>query len=349
MIRPARLSPGDTVALVNPTGMPPERFRRYIPMMEEYLVREGFKTKSYYAPEGAGVQELAEVFTSAWTDSEVKAVFPICGSPLVYDVVRRLDAETLRSHPVIVVGSSLLSVLSLWVSQRAGVITFFGPHLPFLHTRSPQRENEFTVQSFWDMLMWRNGRTKRISMVHERHHFFRVNPEEETALITNIYNKSDLIADVRRRDVSFVSSQSRKISGKIACITLGSLLEMVRRDMLLPLEGCVLFTETMDCRFEEVRSSLEEIFSHPSLQGLKGVFITALTERTDRVKKLFAELKDRKQILALCDHVSGLANAPTVYGFPLGHCVYKLTLPQFTECEIDLEEGILLMKERPVL
>lgn len=175
-----------------------------------------------------------------------------------------------------------------------------------------------------------------------------MDPKAEVVLVTNIYGRSDLITDPRRRDVSFVSAHTGKISGKTACITLGSLLEMVRQDMLLPLEGCILFTETMDWRFEEVRAALGEIFAHPSLHGLHGVFITALTERTDRIEKLFRELKDQKQILDLCEYASSLANAPAIYGFPVGHCAYKLTLPQLTECEVDLEEGTLLLKERPV-
>lgn len=349
MLKPARLNSGDTVALVNPVGMPPERFRHYIPLMEEYLKAEGFKIKTYYAPENAGQQELAGVFISAWIDPEVKAVFPICGGFSIYEVVKHLDAEAMRSHPVLVVGSSLLSVLSIWITQRADMLTFFGPHIPFLHTRSPQRENEFTIQSFWDMVMWKIGRTKRIATVHERHHYFRVNSEADSVLVTNIYKRSDLITDPRRRDVSFVSAHKGKICGKTAFITLGSLLEMVRRDMLLPLEGCVLFTETMDWRFEEVRAALKEILSHPSLRGLRGVFITALTERTDRIEKLFEELNDQKQILDLCEYTSDLANTPAIYGFPLGHCAYKLTLPQLIECEVDLEEGTLLLKERPVL
>jgi len=66
MQKPARLALGDTVALVNPAGMPPERFRHYIPLMEEYVQKEGFQTKMCLAQDGSSDQELAEVFTSAW-------------------------------------------------------------------------------------------------------------------------------------------------------------------------------------------------------------------------------------------------------------------------------------------
>jgi len=188
-----------------------------------------------------------------------------------------------------------------------------------------------------------------MASVHERHHFFRVEPQAETILVTNIYRRPDLIIDYRRRDVSFISPHTGKIFGKTACVTLGSLLEMVRQDVLLPLEGCILFTETMDCGFVEVKKAFSEVLAHRSLQGLRGIFITALTERTDRTIRLFDDLKDEKQIRDLCSHVSGRTNAPTAYGFPLGHCAYKLTIPQYIDCEVDLEEGTLLLKQKPVL
>lgn len=348
MLKPKRLSLGDTVALVNPAGMPPERFRHYMPLMEEYLRNEGFLTKTYYAPENASADELAKVFEFAWTDKEITAVFPICGSELVYDVVQHLDLEVLKSHPVLIAGSSLLSVLSTWITQRAKIVTFFGPHLPFLQDKSPQRENEFTIQSFWSMFMWKLGRKKRVATVHERYHFFRVDPAAETALVTNIYEKSELIIDPRRRDAQFISPYEGTIAGKTICITLGSLVEMVRRDTLFPLEGHILFTETMDWRFKEVEEALREVLSHSALRGLRGVFITVLTERTDRAVKLFEELKDSTRLKALCEYAAGLANAPTAYGFPLGHCAYKFTLPQGIECEVDLKHGSLFLKEKPV-
>ncbi|MCR4334154.1 MAG: hypothetical protein NUV47_00245 [Patescibacteria group bacterium] len=58
----AKLVIGDTVALITPAGMPPERFRHYIPLMEEYVQKEGFRTKTYLSSEQSSDQELAELF-----------------------------------------------------------------------------------------------------------------------------------------------------------------------------------------------------------------------------------------------------------------------------------------------
>lgn len=349
MLKPNRLYMGDTIALVNPAGMPPERFRHYIPFMAEYLLAEGFKVKTYFAPETSGPEELAKTFMSAWIDEDVKAVFPICGGDKLYDVIPHLQTDVLKSHPVIFCGSSILSTLSLWITQNTDIVTFFGPHIPFIHTRSPQRETEFSIQSFWDMIMWKMGRVKRIGTVHERHHFFRVEPTTETALLSNIYERFDLITDPRRRDVFFYSPYNYELGGKVAYVTLGSLLEMVRRDMILPLDGHILFTETMDWRFEKVIEVLTEVGRHHSLQKIQGLCIAALTERTDRLVKLFPELKDKEQMKTLCQDISQKLGVPVWYGFPIGHCAYKLTVPQSIDCKVNLSNGTIFLKERPLL
>lgn len=348
MQRAKRLTLGDTVALVNPAGMPPERFRKFLPLMENYLLEEGFKVKKYLAPADANSKELAKTFTAAWTDHDVRALFPICGSELIYDVISNLHSEDLL-RPIIFCGSSTLSALSLWIMQQTKTVTFFGPHLPFIHSRAPQRENEFTIQSFWDMLMWKKGRTKRITTVHERHHFFQVDPDGETAFISNIYERPDLISDARRKDISFASNSSGMLIGKTTLVTLGVLTEMLARNLLVPLDGCILFTEIMEWHLDKIEQMLIKVLSHRLLSGIHGVYLTSFTERTDRNEKLFLELLDQPKIIALCEKLSALIGIPVIYGFPLGHCAYKLTLPQGIDTEVDLGHGSLVLLQKPLL
>ncbi len=348
MQRAKRLIPGDTVALVNPAGMPPERFRKCLSRMKDYILEEGVKVKQYLAPADAGPKELATTFTAAWTDHDVSALLPVCGSELIYDVIPHLRSKDLL-RPVIFCGSSTLSALSLWIMQQTETITFFGPHLPFIHLRAPQRENEFTIQSFWDMLMWKKGRTKRITTVHERHHFFQVNPDAEMSVVSNIYERTDFISDYRRKDVSFASNFSGILHGRTTFVTLGVLTEMLTRNLLAPLDGCILFTEIMEWRLDKIEQVLTNVLLHPLLAGIHGVYLTSFTERTDRSEKLFLELLDRQKIVALCERLSTLIDAPVIYGFPIGHCAYKLTLPQGIDAEVDLGHGSLVLHKKPLL
>jgi muramoyltetrapeptide carboxypeptidase LdcA involved in peptidoglycan recycling len=350
MNKAQRLSLGDTVALVNPAGMPPVRFMRYIPLMEKYLCEEGFVVKKYLAENTSNPEQLASMFMGAWTDPVVQAVFPICGNPIIFEVLKYLKAKRMEQKPIIFCGSSVLSALSVWLFQNARIVTFFGPHLPFIHTYAPQRENEFSVQSFWSMVMWKKGRTKRISSTHELQHFFSVRDQSHVPVkLSNIYRRSDLIKDERRRDATFISPTQEIVRGNTFCITLGALLEMKRLGMLLDISGSIVFTETMDWDLERVKGAFMELSNSTVFHGVNAVFITALTERTDRQEKQFPELQDSEKIEALCQSISSIIQMPIFYGFPLGHGSYKMTMPQGIPCTIDPDDGSVSLQECPVI
>lgn len=349
MNKAKRLAVGDTVALVNPAGMPPERFRKFIPLMERYLKEEGFVVKDYLADEHADAGSLAQHFTNAWLDPSVRAVFPICGGDRIFEVMHHLNPSELGAKPVVFCGSSVMSAPSLWLSAHAQLVTFFGPHLPFIHTYAPQREAEFSVQSFWSMVMWRKGRVKRILSVHERHHFFSVkDPAAVGTKITNIYFQPDLIIDKRRRDAKFYTSISAPVSGISYCLTLGAMLTLSRSRQLPTSTGAIVFTETMDWTFQQVRDAFVELVNARAFEGAKAVFLTALTERTDRKEYLYPELRDEGKIKELCKFLSDLLSLPVLYGFPLGHGAYKLTMPQGVNCSVDPADGSVSLSEPPV-
>ncbi len=349
MNRARRLVVGDTVALVNPVGMPPERFRRFISHMGRYLREEGFIVRECLAPEQADAKELAQRFTDTWLDPDVKAVFPICGGDRIFEVMEHLDPAVLAPKSLIFCGSSTMSALSLWLHQRAGIVTFFGPHLPFIHTYAPQRENEFSVQSFWDMVMWKKGKANKISSVHEKHHFFSVRDESKGKIrISNIYHEPDRIVDERRRDAKFHSFVNDSVSGTTFCITIGAFLELSRRGWLSSSRGSIIFTETMDWTLDQVRVAFQELAKADALNGARALFLTTLTERTDRKECLYPELRDQKKIRELCEFLRGLLGLPIFYGFPLGHGAYKLTMPQGVACVVDPVDGSVSLFEPPV-
>lgn len=350
MNKAKRLSVGDTVALVNPAGMPPERFRKFIPLMERYLGEEGFVVKTYLADENADVVTLAQNFTNAWLDPDTRAVFPVCGGERIFEVIKHLNPRDLETKPIIFCGSSVLSVLSLWLMAHTQLVSFFGPHLPFIHTYAPQREAEFSVQSFWSMVMWKKGRVKRIPSVHEKHHFFSVrDPAVVGMKISNIYFKPDLIIDERRRDAKFYTSLNIPVKGVTFCITLGAMLALNRNSQLPVPAGAIVFTETMDWTFQQVRDAFVELMQARAFEGAKALFLTTLSERTDRKERLYPELRDEGKIQELCGYLSNLLNLPVLYGFPIGHGAYKLTIPQGVECVVDPIDGSVSFLESPVL
>jgi muramoyltetrapeptide carboxypeptidase LdcA involved in peptidoglycan recycling len=330
--------------------MPPERFKKFIPFMERYLKEEGFLVKRYLANENADVVTLAQNFTNAWLDPDTRAIFPICGSERIFEVIEHLNPCDLKIKPIIFCGSSALSVMSLWLMTHAQLTSFFGPHLPFLQTYAPQRETEFSVQSFWSMVMWKKGRVKRISSVHEKHHFFSVRDSSVVEMkIPNIYFRSDLINDEKRRDAKFYTSITTPVKGTTFCITLGALIALKRNNQLTVQKGSIVFTETMDWTFQQVKNAFIELAQSGIFERAKALFLTTLSERTDRKVRLYPELRDEGRVKELCEYLSNLLSLPVLYGFPMGHGAYKLTIPQGVECVVDPIDGSVNLLEPPVM
>jgi muramoyltetrapeptide carboxypeptidase len=133
-VRPGRLVPGDTLALVAPAGpVPRELLDAAIPVLESWglrvrvgaCVRSRHETVRYLSATDG--QRAAE-FTEAWLDPVVKCVFAARGG---YGTMRMLDLvdwPSLRAAgPKVLAGSSDITALHEAVSVHLGLVTLFSP------------------------------------------------------------------------------------------------------------------------------------------------------------------------------------------------------------------------------
>lgn len=171
---PRPLQHGDGVALVNPAGILPERFKNQHGYVKTHLEELGFLVKNFVIESGwEDAQRRSEMLLAAFIDPQVQAILPLCGGARIYDIFPLIDYDVLASHPKIICGSSELSALVVMIAEKADMVTFFGPHLNFLNPKASKLENRFTVRSFWNMLQWdwhgRNSLNK-----NEAYHFFAI-------------------------------------------------------------------------------------------------------------------------------------------------------------------------------
>jgi muramoyltetrapeptide carboxypeptidase len=133
-VRPARLSTGDTVALVAPAGpVPAPLLDAALPVLRSWglRVREGACVRSRNPSVGylsATDKQRADEFTQAWLDPSVSFVFAARGG---YGTMRMLDLvdwPALRSSgPKVLAGSSDITALHEAVHARLGLSTLFSP------------------------------------------------------------------------------------------------------------------------------------------------------------------------------------------------------------------------------
>jgi muramoyltetrapeptide carboxypeptidase len=128
-IRPARLRPGDTVAVCAPAGpVTPERLKAGLAILEAryrvVMAPEVFARKGYLA---GSDDRRADELNRYLREGDVRAIFLTRGGYGLMRILDRLDAAALRADPIPIVGFSDATALLAWARTCAGVGGVHGP------------------------------------------------------------------------------------------------------------------------------------------------------------------------------------------------------------------------------
>lgn len=347
--KPRVLCLGDGVGLVNPAGMLPARFASQLTYTKRYLESLGFLVRDHVVyTDWEKPQHRVKSLIDAFEDPAVKAIFPVCGGELIYEILPLIPYVQIARQPKIICGSSSLSALILAITERSGFVTFFGPHLNFLNPWASKRENQFTVRSFWNMLLWdwhgRNGLT-----THERKHFFTA-PKTPGSVIKakNIYTNPQRIRS-RLADNFYLSlTDIPAVSGRLLIVSLEALLRLCRAGLQPSLKGSILVLDSLDKTLAEVRQILNELTRLVAVDRINALVFSSICTRSDTTLDL-PELRDQAVIQSFLMDVELLfgGSIPVFFGFPLGHCAYKLTLPIGITVELGVTSGQLTLLDSP--
>jgi muramoyltetrapeptide carboxypeptidase len=132
--RPARLRPGDTVAIVAPSGpAPPAELDAGIAVIESWGLRvvemPHVRAVHHLHDYLAGADDArAEDFAAAWLDPDVRGIICARGGYGSQRMIDRVDWDALApAEPKVLVGYSDVTALHFAVTQRLGVVTLHGP------------------------------------------------------------------------------------------------------------------------------------------------------------------------------------------------------------------------------
>ncbi|MCI4328011.1 MAG: LD-carboxypeptidase [Thermoplasmata archaeon] len=151
-VKPGRLRPGDTVAVVSPSWGGPSRFpavyEHGLRVLERELglvVREMPHARTDADRLARHPELRAEDIAAALADPTVRALWCSIGGDDLMRVIPHLDPELPRKFPKVVVGYSDSSVLLTWL-RRNGVIAFHGPSIMAGISQWPSLPKEFGDQ-----------------------------------------------------------------------------------------------------------------------------------------------------------------------------------------------------------
>lgn len=313
LIRPRKISPGDTLGIIAPASAPPDP--KAVDRAVDYLKKLGFRIKlapNVHKRHGflAGTDsERASDLMRMFTDKKVDAVLCVRGGYGTARLLPLLDYSVIAANPKIFCGFSDITSLHCAFLTKAKLVSFHGPML--VSDFSNQGLPEFTQKSFLEML---SG--------------------QRTGLGAGYAGKT---VKILRRGVA----RGRLVGGNLAvlCTLLGT-------PWMPTLKGRILFIEDigeLPYRFDRM---LTQLLNCGLLQQVAGVAIGLNADCEDPKAKLATEYRQsleavlRERLLPL--------KIPVVMGLPFGHVPHNGTLPVGVKAELDAGRGELNFAERCV-
>lgn len=307
IIKPPRLERGDTIGIISPSrsilveGESREGFDQGIKKLEslgfKVRVSEHAKGKYFYSS-GTPEERVADLH-KMFEDPQVKAVLMSIGGETANEILPLLDFELIKDNPKIFLGMSDGTTLLSAITDKTGLVTFYGPDL---------------IYSF--------GIQKNTEKFNEQILKCLTEGKAEFKQLNNLTNdKGEPIPS------EWQNIRSGKVKGRLVGGYLEIILYLLGANYLNNIDGSILFLESM-----EPAST-----NHTRLQYLKmmGVF----DKINGLILGYFPNIKDdMRYYRSIGDIILELTKDkkfPILQINELGHFVKNYTFPSGIEVELD--------------
>ena len=317
VVKPKRLSAGDTVTLVAPANA---TFNTVdLQIARESLEALGFKVKvgahlldrhGYLAGDD---RARADDINKAFADRSVAAVHAIRGGWGSARLLPYLDFDTIRRNPKVLIGYSDVTALLLSIYGKTGLVTYHGP----------------IGLGRWDS--------------YSLDYYKRVLFTGEQVTYTNKQGLSDRNAlvqtEFRTQTITPGKARGRLVGGNLSIIAsiLGS-------PYVPDWDNTILFTEDVGEGYYRIDRMLTQLKLAGVLGKIRG-FVFGSCSECGPGDNNFGALT-LEEIFA--DHIKPLG-VPAWQGAMIGHGQPQWTLPLGVEVEIDASAGTMRLLEAPVI
>lgn len=305
---PPSLNPGDTVALVSPSGATGDSMG--LQLAREAMEALGFKVKpgAHYASRRghlAGTDaERAGDLNTAFADQSVKAIICVRGGSGAARLLPLLDYALIRRNPKVLLGYSDITALHSAIQAKTGLVTFHGPI-------GAGSWNSFNVDQF-----------KRLFFQRE---------------LMEYRNKQEAGDELVPREDRTMTIASGKARGRLVGGNLSVLTALAGTPYMPSFEGKILFLEDVS----EAPYRIDRMFSTLKLMGaldrISG-FIWGECSECDP-ENGYGSLTI-EQILD--DYIKPL-KIPAYRGAMIGHIREQFIVPVGGEAALDADAGAFRM------
>jgi muramoyltetrapeptide carboxypeptidase len=308
LIKPPRLSPGDTIGLVNPATAAFETMP--IDILTESLEALGLrvvKGESYFDRRGyfAGTDEdRAGDINRFFADTSVKALLARGGWG-ASRVLPLLDYELIRNNPKVVLGYSDVTALLLAIHAKTGLVTFHAPYPP-----TQKFSADYLRRTVFDAEAVRMENPKEVD-------------DDETVQTED-----------RIQVLTPGTARGRIFGGNLTVLTT-----IVGSDYLPDWRGAILFLEDVDEAVYRIDRMLNQLKLAGVLEQIRGFVFGRCTDCPPGGGYGSLTLED-----VLDDYIKPLG-IPAWRGTMIGHIDRQFTVPLGVEVEIDAGAGVIQMLE----
>ena len=307
---PPALNPGDTVALVSPSGATDEPFD--LQLAQEAMEALGLKVKvaphlaSRYGHLAGSDAERAGDLNAMFADREVKAIVCARGGSGAARLLPLLDYATIRRHPKILLGYSDITALHNALLSQAGLVSFHGPI-------GIGSWNTFNADQF-------------------RRVFF----QREQMQYANSTDKGDELVQRRNRTVTITGG---KAQGELVGGNLTVLTALAGSPYLPDFSGKILFLEDVSEAPYRIDRMLSTLRLMGALDKVKGVIFGECTECDPGGGYGSLTLQQ------IFDDYFKPLKIPAYRGAMIGHIRQQFIVPVGGRVEMDADAGTFRMLE----
>jgi muramoyltetrapeptide carboxypeptidase LdcA involved in peptidoglycan recycling len=333
-----KLRKKDTVAIITPGDNLPDKYSNQKVFIKEYLNYLGYKIVDLTTPQKTTYPQKAQFLNRAFQDKNIKAVFPLCGGLRSIHTAKYLDYNNISKNSKIICGYGSLSYLLNRIAFESDIVTFYGPHLNSVNPNSTKRESDYTIKSFWSML---EGKVfEKLPNQQKQEDYLAKFQKDNNIIIKNIFTSPAY--QKKGHDSYFFHNKFAKdshISGRTMVSTLHQLEELFN-DVTRIKNNYILILDFFDPQSINYLKILTNIKKSHIFTKCNGLVITNITTHGDFNLDHYYE---RTEVLQIIEDLNNLFenNLNILYGFPIGHCVNKLTIPINSELTIDCKDGTM--------
>jgi muramoyltetrapeptide carboxypeptidase len=314
LLRPHRLTPGQTVGVVAPSSPPnePDRLRFALEVVESmgFRARAGahlFDRDGYLA--GADAARAADL-NAMFADDAVDAIWCARGGYGASRLLPSLDYARMRANPKPLIGYSDITALHMALHTQAGLVSFHGP------------------VAWKSLTPYTLGELERVLCKPE----------------TPIRLGAPPAFEARPGRVEWDNRVSTLVGGRAQGRLLGGNLCLMAHLVGTPyfpdLRGAILFLEDVGEAFYRVDRMLTQLWLSGALAGVAGVAFGKFTEGGP--SSGFVQNRVLEDILA--ERCRAL-RVPAVAGLMIGHVDDNTTVPVGCLAELDADAGTLTLLE----